>query len=165
MTTTTHHIHPVQIPAIDDPRDDPLGDPEFSKLITGKPADDPISTLTWWLATQMLHATTEVNATLERGEPPARRKLSEALLFADLALDELADTTGAVGVATPLRPLGPGPSATAAAAAVRRSAVPVVRLLLTHQPSRPTALADALARHRRALRRAHEVPTSTAPRR
>lgn len=149
MTVTTHQLQAPDLPL----DDDPLGDPEFSRLVAGKPDDDPITTLTWWLAMEMLRTTTDVNAALVRGEPPARHRLGEALLFADLAIDELADTTGAAAVSTPLQRIGPGPSPASAAAALRRSAVPVVRLLLTHRHVRPTALADALARHRRALLR------------
>ena len=71
----------------DDLLDDPLLDPEFTRLLAGKPHEDPVTALTWWLTMESLRATTEVNTVLMRGEAAPRQRLGEALLFADLALD------------------------------------------------------------------------------
>ncbi len=134
--------------------DDPLTDPDFARLLRRKPRTDPVPALAWWLTAELLRRTIEVNTALTRGEPAPRQATGEALLFADLALDELAPLHGGARPPDMRQLLAPADTAITAAAVLRRAAAPVARLLLTSQPTQPVILSAAVARLRRVLERA-----------
>lgn len=141
--------------------DDPVADPVLSALLRVKPDGDGVPKLVWWLVAEALRATVFANDAL-RGRPDAvvRQRLGEATLFTDLALEELRDATGSTPRADTRGPDGEPLPTFAAAAELRRTAVPCMRLLVSRRPTPPVDLATALARHRRALRRCQRAALS-----
>lgn len=134
---------------------DPLEEPSITGLLIAKPDDDAVPPTVWWLTAQLLRSSVAANAALlgEAATADVRRAVGAALLFADLALDELADATG-VGRVPALTDSVPAPPSRAAGArGLRHSALPLTRLLMGSVPTPPASLAVALGRHRRNLLR------------
>ena len=128
-------------------------DPTIAALLRGKALDDPVPAGVWWLCAELLRSTILVNDLLVgTGRVPSSR-LGEAELFADLALDELHAATGIGGMPSPVAHQNGAVASLTVAAGIRRSALPLARLLLTQGPTDPRVLATALGRHRRTLSR------------
>jgi hypothetical protein len=140
-------------PTYQDRYDDLLDDPPLSNLLAAKPDDDPVPTLVWWLTAETLRTTVAVNVALKRNDRTRARALGEAELFVDLALTELADVTGYGSIGARIHAAVPPRPPALAAAHLRRTALPLARLLLTQTATPANVLAAALARHRNALLR------------
>jgi hypothetical protein len=117
----------------------------------------------WWLTAETLRTSVAVNASLSRDADASPQALGEAELFADLALTELADATGFGTVGPRLQAAEPPRRPALAATHLRRTALPLARLLLTQTATPPRVLAAALARHRHALIRCRTLVSGTAP--
>jgi hypothetical protein len=150
-------------PTYQDRYDDLLDDPPLSWLLAAKPADDPVPTIVWWLTAETLRTSVTVNAALSRDDGTPPQALGEAELFADLALTELADATGYGSTGPRIHAAEPPRRPALAATHLRRTALPLARLLLTQTATPPRVLAAALARHRHALIRCRAPLSGTTP--